>query len=62
VQLSAEGDRVYLFWRGGNFNLSSSTLDSGSSTWSPARTLILNPSERPYVKYAGNGVDTIAMA
>jgi hypothetical protein len=62
VQLSAEGNRVYLFWRGGNFNPSFSTLDSGSSTWSPARTLILNPSERPYVKYAGNGVDTIAMA
>jgi hypothetical protein len=62
VQLSAEGNRVYLFWRGGNFNPSFSTLDGGSSTWSPARTLILNPAERPYVKYGGNGVDTIAMA
>ena len=28
VQLSAEGNRVYLFWRGGNFNPSFSTLDA----------------------------------
>ena len=62
VQLSAEGNRIYLFWRGGNFNPSFSTLNSGSSTWSAARTLILNPTGRPYVKYASNGRDTIAMA
>jgi hypothetical protein len=62
VQLSAEGNRLYLFWRGGNFNPSFSTVSAGSSTWSRARTLISNPGQRPYVKYAGNGRDTIAMA
>jgi hypothetical protein len=62
VQLSAEGNRIYLFWRGGNFNPSFSTLNSGSTSWSPARTLILNSGERPYIKYASDGRDTIAMA
>jgi BNR repeat-containing family member len=62
VQLSAEGYRIYLFWRGGNFNPSFSTLNSGSTSWSPARTLILNSGQRPYIKYASNGRDTIAMA
>ena len=62
VQLSAEGNRIYLFWRGGNNNPSFSTLNSGSTSWSGARALILNPSDRPYVKYASNGRDTIAMA
>jgi hypothetical protein len=62
VQLPAEGNRIYLFWRGGNNNPSFSTLNSGSSTWSRARTMILNPGDRPYVKYADNGRDTIAMA
>jgi len=61
-QLSAEGNRLYLFWRGGNFNPSFSTMDAGSSAWSAARTLIYNPGQRPYIKYAGNGRDTIAMA
>ena len=60
VQLSGEGNRIYLFWRGGNFNPSFSTSSNGTS-WSAARTLILNSGERPYVKYAGNGRDTIAM-
>jgi hypothetical protein len=62
VQLSAEGDRVYLFWRSGNSDPSFSTVDTGSSAWSPARTVISSPGERPYVKYASNDRDTIAMA
>jgi hypothetical protein len=61
VQLSAEANRIYLFWRGGNFNPSFSTSGDGT-TWSAARTLILNPTDRPNVKYASNGRDTIAMA
>src|SRR6266536_2784089 len=51
MQLSAEGNRIYLFWRGGNFNPSLSTSDDGD-TWSAARTVIDNPGQRPYVKYA----------
>ncbi len=61
MQLSAEANRIYLFWRGGNFNPSMSTSADGK-TWSPARTVIFNAGQRPYVKYAGNGRDTIAMA
>jgi hypothetical protein len=61
MQLSAEANRIYLFWRGGNFNPSMSTSADGNS-WSPARTVIYNAAQRPYVKYASNGRDTIAMA
>src|SRR6266567_1194131 len=62
MQLSAEGNRIYLFWRGGNFNPSLSTTSNLGTTWSAARTVISNPGQRPYVKYASNGRDTIAMA
>jgi hypothetical protein len=61
VQLSAEGNRIYLFWRGGNFNPSLSTSTDGN-TWTRAQTLISNPRQRPYIKYASNGRNTIAMA
>jgi hypothetical protein len=61
MQLSTEGSRIYLFWRGGNFNPSLSTSLDGN-TWSAAQTVISNPRQRPYVKYASNGRDTIAMA
>jgi BNR repeat-containing family member len=61
VQLSAEGDRIWLFWRGGNFNPTFSTSADGSS-WAPARTLIRVPGQRPYVKYASDGVGTIHLA
>jgi BNR repeat-containing family member len=62
MQLSAEGNRLYLFWRGGNMNPTLSTIETGAGTWSRARTVISNPGQRPYVKYASNGRDTIAMA
>jgi hypothetical protein len=61
VQLSAEGNRIWLFWRGGNFNPTFST-SSDEVTWAPARTLVTVPGQRPYVKVAGNGVDTIHFA
>ena len=61
VQLSAEGNRIWLFWRGGNFNPTFST-SSDEVTWAPARTLVTMPGQRPYVKVAGNGVDTIHFA
>src|SRR6266567_2030397 len=62
MQLSAEGNRIYLFWRGGNFNPSLSTTTNLGTPWNAARTVISNPGQRPYVKYASNGRDTIAMA
>ncbi|HEY6749272.1 MAG TPA: BNR-4 repeat-containing protein [Mycobacteriales bacterium] len=61
VQLSAESNRIYLFWRGGNANPAMSTSLDGT-TWSPARTVLYNAGQRPYVKYATNRRDTIAMA
>ncbi len=62
VQLSAEQNKLYLFWRGGNFNPTLSTTTNLGATWSPARTVISVPAQRPYVKFASNGRDTIAMA
>ena len=53
---------TYLFWRGGNYNPTFSTQAAGSSSWSTARNLILMPGERPYVKYASRGGDTIHLA
>ena len=61
VQLSAEGNRIWLFWRGGNFNPTFSS-SSDEVTWAPARTLLSVPEPRPYLKVAGNGVDTIHFA
>src|SRR6266545_6910227 len=61
VHLSAEGNRIWLFWRGANLNPTFSTSDDGSS-WGPARTPISVPGQRPYVKYASNSVDTIHLA
>ena len=61
VQLGAENNRIWLFWRGGNFNPSFSTSDD-EVHWAPARTLISVPGQRPYAKYASNGTDTIHVA
>jgi PKD repeat protein len=54
-------NRLYLFWRGGNYNPTYSTQD-GSGQWSEARNLIHMPGERPYAKYASSGEDTIHVA
>src|SRR6266699_442704 len=62
VQLSAEQNKLYLFWRGGNFNPTLSTTTNLGATWSPARTVISVPAQRPHAKFASNGRDTIAMA
>jgi PKD repeat protein len=61
VHLTDE-NRTYLFWRGGNYNPTYSTQEAGSSVWSAARNLIVMPNERPYVKYASSGGDTIHVA
>jgi hypothetical protein len=64
VRLSGEGERVYLFWRGGNFKPSFSFSDD-LLTWSPAQTLIRSDEAttvRPYVKVASNGRDEIHFA
>lgn len=62
VLLPAEGNRLYLFFRGGNEHAAYAVSDDLGETWQPARTLIEEPGQRPYVKYASNGRDTIGMA
>jgi hypothetical protein len=59
--LSAEADSTYLFWRGANYSQDYETRTS-AGVWSAAHELILQPGQRPYVKYDSNSTDTIAMA
>ncbi len=61
VLLPAEGDKLYLFWRGHDYGqaYATRTLDG---RWSAARPLIDNPGQRPYVKVASNNRDLISFA
>ena len=61
VLLPAEHNRLYLFWRGADWSAdyATRTLDG---RWSAAHELIRNRGQRPYVKVAGNGSDTVALA
>jgi BNR repeat-containing family member len=59
--LPAEGNRLYLFWRGSNWGQDYATR-SPAGRWSQARRLIENPGERPYVKVGSDGRNTIALA
>lgn len=61
AQLSAEEDALYLFWRGGDFNPTFSVA-TGRGRWSPARTLVSVPGQRPYLKVASNERDTLHFA
>lgn len=58
----ADENTTYLFWRGGNYNPTYSTQVGESGAWSAARNLIHVPRQRPYVKYASSGGDTIHVA
>jgi hypothetical protein len=65
IQLPAEGNRLYLFWRGGNW-LPAYSVYQGGTGWSPARRLLARPRgsnrfTRPYIKYAATG-NTIGFA
>ena len=63
VRLSHEGGRVWLFWRGGNW-LPTFSIRSHKG-WSRARTLVTDGSRRrnrPYIKFASDGIDTIRFA
>jgi hypothetical protein len=61
VQLRDEGNKIYLFWRGGNFNPTFSTSMDGKA-WSAARTLITVPGQRPYMKVDSDGDGSIVFA
>jgi hypothetical protein len=65
-QLSAENNRIYLFWRGIDHKPTMSVSDDGGKTWSKGH-IIISPREtykdqRPYVKYASNDRDRIHIA
>ena len=62
VRLSREGNRLWLFWRGGNWQPTFARTRDAGRTWTPARTLINQPGQRPYVKFASNGKDAIHFA
>ena len=62
VSLKAEPAPLWLFWRGGNYHPTFSTSADGGDSWSKARTLIEQPGQRPYVKYASNGRDQVHFA
>lgn len=61
VDLEAEGNRRYLFWRGGDFNPTYAMTD-GDDMWTPPASLVHVPGQRPYLKVVGNGVDRIDFA
>jgi len=61
VLLPAEGNRVYLFWRGADWSADYATR-APNGTWSPAHDVIRAPGERPYLKVADDGAGRIALA
>jgi hypothetical protein len=61
VSLSAESNRLYLFWRGAGWSQDYATR-TAAGAWSPARPLITNPPQRPYLKVSSDGVGTIGLA
>jgi len=60
--LPGEGNRIYLFWRGGNYMPSFSTSDDNGKTWSAARTLVKGHGRRPYIKFVTDGDKRIHFA
>lgn len=54
VQVAAEPDRIFLFFRGRDWNPRLSISDDGGHTWGKATSLLRAPG-RPYVKVFGDG-------
>lgn len=62
VYLRSE-QRLFLFWRGGNFKpVFSVTEDLASGQWSNARSLIEDRGSRPYIKFASDHDSVIHFA
>jgi BNR repeat-containing family member len=61
VMLSAEHDKLYLFWRGADWS-QDFAMRTINGRWSPAQRLIAVARQRPYLKVASNGTNTIALA
>jgi hypothetical protein len=62
IVLPAEHNRLYVFARSGYEHVAFTSSDDMGRTWRPARVLIAQPGQRPYVKYADDGRGAIAMA
>ena len=65
VLLSEEGNRLYLFWRGGTFKPTFAYSDDYGENWEAAQTLIQTDEQsykRPYLKVFSNGKDKIHFA
>lgn len=65
VMLLGENNRIYLFWRGGNYQPSFAFSDNLGDTWSAPQTLIQSSSlevKRPYIKIISNNRDEIHFA
>ncbi len=66
VQLSSENNRIYLFFRGSDWQPQYSFSDDGARTWSDSRVLIrtlkTDNSQRPYLKISGDGKSRIDIA
>lgn len=65
VMLSEENNRIYIFWRGGDWKPTFCYTDDQGKTWSKVFTLIKSTQfthKRPYVKVATNGKDEIHFA
>jgi hypothetical protein len=61
IQLKKEQNKIYLFWRGGNFK-PTFAVSNDTINWTPAKTLIEGKGARPYTKFASNGTDKIHFA
>lgn len=62
-ELTAERNRLYFFWRSIDFNPTWTMSDDMGKTWrGAANHIYYRKGERPYVKYASNGLDTIHFA
>ena len=64
--LANEQNRIYLFWRGLNWKPTMSWSDDLGKTWSPGKIFVSpadeSPSNRPYMKVAGDGKQRIHFA
>jgi hypothetical protein len=61
VLLPAENDETYLFWRGADWSTDFARRTS-AGVWGPAHVAVRAAGQRPYLKVADNGTDTIALA
>lgn len=65
IMLSKEKNRIYLFWRGGNWKPTFCYTDNFGKTWSKSATLLTSTTtgfNRPYIKISSNGKDDIHFA